>query len=280
METIYLSPCDHQHSILRDNDSTRSYAPYGTLRSIDNQRLAFCGQCHEPRTGGYLLGNGHRHYSTSLLRFTSPDTLSPFGAGGINPYAYCNGDPINYIDRNGKSKGKPVVRSSGVNGQGVYQQTETPTVYSGSFQISAMNIPLIAFWMGLLTYDITMAKRMRQSGNATTREIRSYIFSGFTAALNVGWEAWKGATGTTLYDPSRFDRHQMLTDWPLWTIDIVLKFSVLITNSYAARQLINNKNRTKAARPADTGNDIELQQLTSEVRGNKNVIPISEGPEN
>ncbi|MFJ4392437.1 RHS repeat-associated core domain-containing protein [Pseudomonas soli] len=270
METIYLSPCDHQHSILRDNDSTRSYAPYGTLRSIDNQRLAFCGQCHEPRTGGYLLGNGHRHYSTSLLRFTSPDTLSPFGAGGINPYAYCNGDPINYIDRNGKSKGKPVVRSSGVNGQGVYQQTETPTVYSGSFQISAMNIPLIAFEMGLLTYDMTMAKRMRQSGNATTHEIGSHKIAAVITAFNFVWELGKGLTGTTLYDPSRFDRHQMQTDLPLWLVDVGLKASGLLINFYAARQRVKYNKRTQA--------ENELQKLTRKVREENIETPTSEEP--
>ena len=260
METIYLSPCDHQHSILRDNDSTRSYAPYGTLRAIDNQRLAFCGQCHEPRTGGYLLGNGHRHYSTSLLRFTTPDTLSPFGAGGINPYAYCNGDPINYIDRNGKSKGKPGVRSSGVNGQGVYQQTETPTVYSGSVNRSTMSNALIAFEMGLFTYDMTMAERMRKNGNATTHELVSnYIAAGVTL-LNAEWDLVKVVAGIDVYELSRFDRPQTLTNIFILGIEFGLRISAAATNFYAARQRLKYNNRTQA------GNEIELQQMNSEAR--------------
>lgn len=35
------------------------------------------------------------------MRFTNPDSLSPFGAGGVNPYAYCGGDPINNADPSG-----------------------------------------------------------------------------------------------------------------------------------------------------------------------------------
>jgi len=36
------------------------------------------------------------------MRFLSADNLSPFGQGGLNSYAYCAGNPINYIDPSGK----------------------------------------------------------------------------------------------------------------------------------------------------------------------------------
>jgi hypothetical protein len=41
-----------------------------------------------------LLGNGYRAYNPRLMRFHSPDSWSPFGAGGLNPYAYCGGNPV------------------------------------------------------------------------------------------------------------------------------------------------------------------------------------------
>ncbi|WP_154914348.1 RHS repeat-associated core domain-containing protein, partial [Pseudomonas fluorescens] len=63
--------------------------------------LGFNGERIDPVLGGYHLGNGYRLYSPGLRRFTSPDSMTPFGKGGINPYAYCEGDPINNTDPTG-----------------------------------------------------------------------------------------------------------------------------------------------------------------------------------
>lgn len=62
---------------------------------------AYRGERRDAVSGVYHLGNGYRGYSPTLMRFTSPDSLSPFGGGGINPYAYCVGDPINRTDPSG-----------------------------------------------------------------------------------------------------------------------------------------------------------------------------------
>jgi RHS repeat-associated protein len=64
--------------------------------------LAFNGERPDPLTGHYHLGNGYRQFNPVLMRFNSPDSLSPFSDGGKNAYAYCGGDPVNRSDPNGK----------------------------------------------------------------------------------------------------------------------------------------------------------------------------------
>jgi RHS repeat-associated protein len=63
--------------------------------------IGFNGVVHEAGTRWQLLGNGRRVYNPMLMRFHSPDRLSPFGEGGCNAYAYCLGDPVNHRDPNG-----------------------------------------------------------------------------------------------------------------------------------------------------------------------------------
>ncbi|POD73867.1 RHS repeat-associated core domain-containing protein [Pseudomonas syringae group genomosp. 3] len=62
----------------------------------------FNGELLDDITGHYLLGNGYRAYNPVLMRFNSPDSLSPFGKGGLNAYAYCGGDPVNRTDPDGR----------------------------------------------------------------------------------------------------------------------------------------------------------------------------------
>ncbi|MBV4503395.1 RHS repeat-associated core domain-containing protein [Pseudomonas sp. BW13M1] len=102
MAMNYLTACDQQHSVLVSAGAARGYTPYGALPSATGPRLAYVGQVRESLMGLYHLGNGHRSYDPCLMRFLSPDALSPFGRGGMNAYVYCAGDPVNYQDRNGR----------------------------------------------------------------------------------------------------------------------------------------------------------------------------------
>lgn len=77
-------------------------APGTTPHAGARARLGYNGQLHEPRSCWQILGNGYRVYNPVLRRFHSPDSLSPFGEGGINAYAYCGGDPVNNVDPTGE----------------------------------------------------------------------------------------------------------------------------------------------------------------------------------
>ncbi|MDO7896447.1 RHS repeat-associated core domain-containing protein [Pseudomonas citrulli] len=102
-----LLATDQQRSVLNVLDTTGPhplvYAPYGHHPSANGllSLLGFNGEPPDPVTGHYLLGNGYRAFNPVLMRFNSPDTLSPFGEGGVNAYGYCGGDSINRNDPTG-----------------------------------------------------------------------------------------------------------------------------------------------------------------------------------
>ena len=93
--------------VIHGNDVSRhTYTPYGYGPAVSAMfpSPGFNGALLELVTGCYMLGNGTRGYDPRVMRFTSPDRLSPFLKGGINSYAYCEGDPVNYLDPTGKVK--------------------------------------------------------------------------------------------------------------------------------------------------------------------------------
>jgi RHS repeat-associated protein len=63
----------------------------------------YAGFYLDPVQASYPLGNGYRSYSCSLMRFNAPDRSSPFGRGGVNPFAYCGANPVDRSDVNGHS---------------------------------------------------------------------------------------------------------------------------------------------------------------------------------
>ncbi|MFJ4259891.1 RHS repeat-associated core domain-containing protein [Pseudomonas monteilii] len=84
-----------------------SYSPYGNHPALVSM-LGFNGERPDPVTGYYVLGRGYRAYASALMRFVKPDDMSPFGAGGLNSYAYCFNDPINLQDPDGHT---PTIKS-------------------------------------------------------------------------------------------------------------------------------------------------------------------------
>ncbi|WP_312320963.1 RHS repeat-associated core domain-containing protein [Stenotrophomonas sp.] len=85
-----------------------AYTPHGSRADGDDDdggaetEPAFNGELLDAASGCYLLGAvHHRPYSPRLGIFLAADGLSPFGAGGLNSYAYCAGDPVNRSDPTG-----------------------------------------------------------------------------------------------------------------------------------------------------------------------------------
>lgn len=106
-QTLLLQT-DANHSVIAESQQTNLrtavYSAYGERHSEKPMfsLRAFNGEVRE-NSGWYLLGRGYRAYNPTLMRFHSPDSLSPFGSGGVNPYTYCLGNPIALRDPTGHS---------------------------------------------------------------------------------------------------------------------------------------------------------------------------------
>lgn len=123
-ETTRLQAVDEQRSVLcssnKKGETPIAYAPYGAHQRelMSANLLSFAGERRDACVDHYFLGKGYRTYSPNLMRFLSADAWSPFGTGGINSYAYCSGDPVNFSDPSGhgglsvrRSIDMPVVQS-------------------------------------------------------------------------------------------------------------------------------------------------------------------------
>lgn len=87
------------NSSSRNSRKYLSYTAYGHGQT--DLILGYTGQRYDRLTNCYHLGNGYRAFSPQIMRFLSPDSLSPFRNRTLNAYAYCMGDPINRHDPSG-----------------------------------------------------------------------------------------------------------------------------------------------------------------------------------
>lgn len=92
--------------LLPQSTQVMSYSPYGyaAQQATMPYGLGFNGELRDILNDYYHLGIGHRSYSTTLMRFVSSDSVSPFGRGGVNAYCYCIGDPVNHTDPRGQNR--------------------------------------------------------------------------------------------------------------------------------------------------------------------------------
>ena len=100
---------DHQGNIrvVKHQDGaveeTNDYYPFGgrlATSTSDIQPFKYSGKELEARHGLHWYDFGARRYDPALARWTTPDPLSE-KYYGISPYAFCNNNPVNFVDPDG-----------------------------------------------------------------------------------------------------------------------------------------------------------------------------------
>ncbi|WP_080992924.1 RHS repeat-associated core domain-containing protein [Pseudomonas fulva] len=164
-----------------------AYSPYGFAAEIRSAHtlLGFNGEHAQALTPLYLLGSGYRVYNTRLMRFLSPDSLSPFDAGGMNTYAYCSNDPVNRSDPTGhsflypnKNVRRPAITlpSRGEAGKWPTHPSELAKRDFSNMKLKEMSYKEIQHWFKISKGELKEAKRnILRSPNDASEAIEKYV---------------------------------------------------------------------------------------------------------
>lgn len=166
------------------------WSPYGSGDATD-MLPGFNGERADPVSGSYHLGNGYRAYNPVLMRFNCPDSLSPFGAGGINPYVYCAGDPINQTDPSGHISWQGILGIvTGIIGIGLAIFTAGASIAAAGgvmAALSAASVPsLIVGGLGVVADATAIASGATEDVNPQASSILGWVSMGFGIAGAIG----------------------------------------------------------------------------------------------
>ena len=166
-------------SLDRDRNVAAHYSPFGHSRDRWVDRTAYIGQWRE-KQGGYLLGNGRRAFSPTLMRFSQPDRHSPFGKGGFNAYAYCEGQPITKIDPTGCNSRLKTMLGMSIAGAGIFGMFTTAAlardkkqpilpVLTGIFTATAIVSGIGGHWHDILKAQPGIRNAVESSASLVSR---------------------------------------------------------------------------------------------------------------
>jgi RHS repeat-associated protein len=86
-----------------------AWGNYFNTAGVSNNSIGYTGQRVDGETGLMPLGNGERYYSPSVGSFIQQDSFTGMTMmpKSLNRYAYAEGNPLRFIDRNGNQGKEP-----------------------------------------------------------------------------------------------------------------------------------------------------------------------------
>ncbi|SDW89091.1 RHS repeat-associated core domain-containing protein [Pseudomonas syringae] len=191
----HISLCQYRYDAL-DRIATRTplARAVADVSRQSGSLPGFNGELLDSVTGHYPLGNGYRAYNPVLMRFNSPDSLSPFGKGGLNAYAYCAGDPVNRSDPSGHGFLEDLESSLYIGA----------AVLNGIFGLLAVRAPIRAVFKGVkvkpqAVASNNLASPVQETRRPATRAEKISAFTGVSAL--VATAAWAASFALTKADP-------------------------------------------------------------------------------
>ncbi|WP_232968009.1 RHS repeat-associated core domain-containing protein [Pseudomonas sp. CCOS 191] len=181
--------CNASGSVINESlEAHAKYSAYGERFDALASLLGFNGESLDPVSGWYLLGRGHRAYNPTLMRFLSPDALSPFNSGGINCYAYCQGNPITFRDPTGRSRslGEDGSRSLGNDGTRTLEMTPQE-IWEASMRPS--NSPWKSLLIGIVFTAMAIAGAVFTAGASLAPTIAAAAAVGTTMGYGAAFVA-------------------------------------------------------------------------------------------
>jgi len=157
--------------------------------------LGYNGERTDPVSGTAHLGNGYRAYYPGLRRFNRPDSWSPFGHGGVNPYAYCAGDPVNQSDPSGHLSWQAglgiALGALGILGAAFTAGTSLAAAASLSAALAASSLTALAVGTAGIVADVTgVASALTTHSNPKVSAILGWIsFASGILSLGTGLAA-------------------------------------------------------------------------------------------
>lgn len=208
VQSVMLLGSDAQGSVVleaADAIKTPVYGAYGYRNEeAGHSAVAYCGEIRETGVGWYLM-DSYRVYNPVLMRFHSPDAASPFGAGGLNKYAYCSGDPINRIDPTGESWLDWLMVGIGVIGTAIGVALSAGTLapaasalWAGTLTVS-QGLALSSAALGVVSTSTSVASAaLNETGQEEAGGILGWVSMGTglaSAATGIASSAGKAVSG-------------------------------------------------------------------------------------
>lgn len=132
----------------------------------------------------YHLGNGARSYDPVPQRFLRMDPYSPFSAGGFNPYAFCDADPVNRSDPSGYASYRVSL--------GMVFAALGVALSLGTFAIAAVTMFGLAYWAGSISMMLGVASGVtgiissqRESADPQLARVLGWVSTGLGVAASL-----------------------------------------------------------------------------------------------